>query len=142
MSLAKESRTVTGPVRIDGIWEYPLTVFEDWPGHLRHAQIGACSYAELSNMLMQAASAEYGTFVILLHNFELLNREKNRRDPIVVRRFVRLCEFLANRRDLFRARGFIGLPPPKRQERPPLLRSHPWRTGLRLASQVLRRRYG
>ena len=33
------------PTELQGIWEYPISFSEDWPGHHRHAQITACSFA-------------------------------------------------------------------------------------------------
>src|SRR5207247_8136610 len=78
----------------DGICEYPMTVFNDGTRSLRHAQLGACSFAELEGLLWQALKAGRNSFVILSHNFELLNPAKDRVDDVVVRRFRKLCSFL------------------------------------------------
>ena len=51
------------------------------------------------------------SFVILLHNFELMNQAKNRRDDVVVERFRRLCAFLDRNRKSFCVRGFNGISP-------------------------------
>ena len=39
------------PVLIEGVYEYPVSCFEDCPGHLINAQIGACTVGELVGAL-------------------------------------------------------------------------------------------
>ena len=140
-SLWEGDGAIRGPVQVDKVWEYPLTTFEDWPGHLRHVQVTACSFGELRAMLNQAEEKDYRAFVILFHNFELLTPDKSRPDPVVVGRFRRLCQFLDANRDRFRVRGFSDLPPPESPLQPTPLRSTRWRTGARVLSQLWRRRY-
>lgn len=94
------------PNKINGIYEFPVSVFQDRPNHYRHLQLGACSFSELSNMLYQAEQSQWDYLVIVSHGFELLNRAKNRVDPIVVRRFEKLLRFLADNRDKFRTGCF------------------------------------
>jgi len=132
---------LTDPVRCDNVEEYPMTVFRDGRG-LHHAQLTSCSSAETEGLLWQAQQQGREAFVLLSHNFELLNKAKTQSDPVVVERFRRLCAFLDRNRDNFRTSGFRG-----RQQAAagvqlgPL--SSPWhRTGLRMLEQAYRRRYG
>jgi hypothetical protein len=127
------------PFECAGVWEYPMTVYHDGTGSQRHAQLTACSFAEIESLLWQALEAGRTTFVILSHSVELLNDQRTRRDDIVVKRFMKLCAFLDKHRDSFRTSGFDGLAPPVAGEQPPLLTSPIWRTGHRLAEQVYRR---
>lgn len=135
--------TVVEPIECEGVHEYPMTVFDDGSGSLRHAQLTACSYGELESLLWKALEAERSAFVILSHNFELLNEAKNRPDEVVVKRFRKLCSFLDRNRDSFRVRPFHGLQPRSAAQQQPLpLRSPIWRTGARILEQAYRRRYG
>ena len=132
---------VVDVLRCGTVHEYPMTVFNDGTGSLRHAQLGACSYRELEGLLWQALEAERQSFVILSHNFELLNQSKERADDVVVKRFRRLCSFLSRNRDSFRVCGFRDLQPRSTSRQPAPLESPIWRTVARMAEQVYRRRY-
>jgi len=134
------------PRRLHGVFEFPITFFEDWPGHYRHVQIGACSAGELRHALRSAARSEWYSFVILAHSFELVNRPRRlgvtaTPDWIAIRRFQSLCRFLAGRRDLFRTRTFAELDPQAiptvAAARP--LRSNMVRTAHRCLEQAARR---
>lgn len=46
-------RLIIQPHRIEGIHEYPVSVFNDGR-KLRHMQVGACSYNELENGLRKS----------------------------------------------------------------------------------------
>lgn len=127
------------PVECEGVYEYPMTVFHNGTGSLRHAQVTACSYREMEGLLWQAMESGRKAFVILSHNFELLNGSMNRPDDIVVTRFRKLCTFLDRNRDCFRVRGFHGLTPDLVFPQPPPLTSPIWKTGLRMLEQGLRR---
>ncbi|MEO6924810.1 MAG: hypothetical protein ABI142_13365 [Bryocella sp.] len=105
----KTDDVLTHAARVEGVTEVPITFFQDWPGHVRHAQVCACSFGELSHMLLEAHAAGFTTFVIVCHSFELINRARTRVNRLLVRRFRRLCEFLDQRRDLFRTVGFNDL---------------------------------
>ncbi len=139
-------QTMLQPQQINGVHEFPISFVEDWPGHYRVAQLGACSFAEMSSMLMQAWEKGWNSFVIVSHSFELMNQSKTRADPIVVKRFERLCRFLADNGDKFRTRGFAGLdtadlPAPAGAGEAPL-RSNIGRTAWRYGEQLARRLYG
>lgn len=91
------------PKVLEDIHEYPVTFFRDWPGHFRHAEICACSSAELEHMLLGAYRRKWHALVIVSHSFECIHRDplKPRPNRLVVRRFERLCEFLARNPDKF-----------------------------------------
>ncbi len=132
---------VIDTLECDGIHEIPMTVFSDGTGSLRHAQLTACSFKEMEGLLWQALEMGRSNFVILSHNFELLNEAKNRPDDVVVRRFRQLCSFLDRNRDSFLVRGFQDLEARATAVQPPPLSSPIWKTGARVLEQVYRRRY-
>lgn len=134
-------KTVVDTIEHAGVYEYPMTVFNDGTRALRHAQLTACSYMEMEGLLWQALETERNSFVILSHNFELLNIAKNRPDNVVVDRFNKLFSFLDRNRDSFRVRGFDGLQPQMGMSQPLPLVSPRWKTGARMLEQVYRRRY-
>lgn len=133
--------TLTEPIEIQGVYEYPMTVFRDGTRSLRHAQLTACSYRELERLLWQALEAGRSSFVLLSHSSELMNTAMNRPDDVVVKRFHRLCAFLEKNADCFRVKGFQGLTPVLKQSQPAPLNSPPWMTGLRMIEQAYRRKY-
>ncbi|MBS0492963.1 MAG: polysaccharide deacetylase [Proteobacteria bacterium] len=138
----RPGETIWWPFKHAGICEHPMTVFDDGTGKLRHVQLTACSFKEIEKLLWAALEAGYASFVILSHSFELLSgRERSRSDPVVIRRFRKLCKFLEKNSDSFHLRGFHGLEPEVPMETPPMLRSPIWRTGWRVAEQVYRRIY-
>ena len=128
------------PMEWEGVYEYPMTVFDGGLGGLRHAQLTACSYQEMEGLLWQSLESERKAFVILSHNFELLNPAMNRPDGIVLKRFHKLCSFLDRHRDCFRVRGFHGLMPASVPLQPAPLTSPIWKTGFRILEQGLFRR--
>ena len=86
---------------IEGVAVYPVTVFQDGLGRLRPAQIGACGFDELVHAMWQAFRQGTRDFVIVSHNFEMLKPGTTQPDWVVVRRFEKLCAFLAAYRDSF-----------------------------------------
>lgn len=132
---------VVEPVRCAGVFEYPVTVFNDGTSRPRPTQLTACSYREIEGVLWQALALGRKSFVFLFHNFELLNQRKNRPDYVAVKRFEKLCRFLGQHRECFRVRGFQDLVGTTVTQQPPPLISPLWKTGLRVVEQVLRRRY-
>jgi len=131
--------TLLEPVECDGVYEYPMTVFRSGARSLRHMQLTACSYREMESLLWQALESERKAFIILSHNFELLNSSMSRPDDIVVARFRKLCSFLDRHRDCFHVRGFNGLIPNLPGLQPAPLVSPVWKVGLRMLEQSIRR---
>jgi hypothetical protein len=129
------------PKRIEGVWEYPVTLFEDGTGRYRPAQVGACSFSEIEWLLWRAAENEWDSVVILMHNFELLSQDKCRPDPIVSARLKRLCQFLDLNSDAFETSGFNELVPPAVTADYPIPKSSAVRTGHRVLEQIWRRVY-
>jgi len=87
--------------QIDGVSSYRVTVFRDGLGRLRPANVGACGFAELRQVLLDAQRRGVRHFVIVSHNFEMLKPGSSHPDRIVVARFERLCRFLAEHRSQF-----------------------------------------
>lgn len=133
--------TIVEPIECGGVYEYPITVFKDGTRSLRHAQLTACTYQEMEGLLWHALETGRSSFVILSHNFELLNCAKNRPDDVVVKRFQKLCSFLDRNRDSFRVRGFQELKPQVTQSQPAPLASPIWKTGVRMIEQAYRRKF-
>lgn len=134
------------PTHVEGVYEMPVSYFRDFPNHYRHAQLTACSFPELRSALLQAWKQNWYSFVIVSHSFELL--QPRRRDPsrpkpdkIVIRRFNKLCSFLAENQDKFRTSGFNGISAPVAPVAARLtpLKSTPYGTFQRLVEQVGRR---
>lgn len=124
-----------------GVTEVPMTVYDTGTGRLRHAQLGACSSAEIERLLWSAAESGRSSFVLLWHNFELLAPSKRQADPVVVSRLRRLCGFLDRHRDTFRVRGFHGLGDISPASPAAPLRSSVWCSAWRMTEQLYRRRY-
>ena len=99
------------PFRFGRLSLVPMSSFRDGFGRLRHAQIGACSASEMIEALTGAARRNWWNFVLLSHNFELLVPDSNRPDDYVVRRFEKVCRFLAANRLSLPTVGFDDLPP-------------------------------
>src|SRR5262245_41317486 len=104
------------PTQMGGVHEFPISFFRDGLGRLRHAPLASCSWPELRSALLQARQQEWHAFVIVSHSFELLKpRRKNPAHPLpdrtVIRRFDRLCRFLAENRADFRTASFSAIDP-------------------------------
>jgi hypothetical protein len=127
------------PIQINGVTEYPMTVFQGRGQPLRHVQLTACSFHEIESLLWQAVENERQTFVLLSHGFELLDLARNRPDKIVISRFNKLCNFLDKHRDVFRTRGFNSAPHHLLAEQPAPLTSPLWLTAHRMLEQAYRR---
>lgn len=138
------SEPVLQPRLLEGVIEVPITFFLDRPGHHRHLQLTACSHGEIRAALLQAWSRGWCTAVLVSHSFELVGRRVPGRvvrpDFVVIRRFERLCRFLAQNRDKFRTTTFSELGQVPLSDATPggALRSNPFRTICRMAEQVWR----
>lgn len=118
------------PKQIHGVYEFPVSFFRDYPGHYRHAQLCACSSQELENILLGAWKQGWYSFVLVSHSFELIKYRKQvvggsaSADRIVIKRFERLCRFLANHRDKFCTAVFSEMTPDTIPVMAPLLPLH------------------
>jgi hypothetical protein len=130
------SEDVQFPQRIEGVWEYPLTVFEDGFGRERQLQITACSLPEIISVLWKSLEAGLDHVTILSHNFELLDQSRTRVEPVVLRRFEGLCQFFAEHHDVFDVVGFRGLKPKKQLRQHTALQVSPWGTARRYIEQA------
>lgn len=136
------------PMAMDGVWEFPVSFFSDYPGHFRHAQLCACSFREMRAALEGAHAAGWFAFVIVLHSGELIKRQVGESggltvapDRVNIRRFEQLCQFLGNNRDRFETGTFHGLDPAAVPALAPTqaLRSRLWRTAHRFVEQTASR---
>jgi len=124
---------------IHGVEAYPLSVFRDGMGRLRHAQIGACSVAELAQAMRTAQKLGWSHFVVLSHNFEMLKPNSEEPDRIAAHRFAQFCAFLARNREIFEVGSFgdfSGVPRSTTEVVPHVGFTA---TGRRYAEQALRR---
>lgn len=129
--------------KMGGVIEVPITHFHDRIFGLRHLQLCSISLAEMRSTLSHASDAQRNSAVIISHSFELLNRSRTRANPIHVKRFVGLCEFLAERNDGMSTAGFGDLEPSLLcGENDTLLQSSPILTMHRVSTQLLGRAYG
>jgi hypothetical protein len=139
-------RSLYQPHPIKNIWEFPVSHWTDRLGNQRHAQLCSSSFAELTGALLKAHKAGWHSFVIVSHSFELLKKRRRRidnpaPDPLVVRRFQKLCRFLSDHRDKFRTCGFNDIDPVDLPSHPSqhALRSPVRRTLWRTLEQAYRR---
>jgi hypothetical protein len=104
------------PRLVDGIVEFPITFYSDYPNHFRHAQLCACSFSELREVLLWAWRERWYSFVIVLHSAELVQHKDRPGGQIapnrlVVSRFDKLCRFLSEHSDKFKTAHFHELDP-------------------------------
>jgi hypothetical protein len=138
------------PFSVHGVKEYPMSIFDDKISGLRHAQLTACSFSEIKNMIKQASKLEFEAFVYLFHNFEFLKTKGNAPDLTVVKRFERLCEFLSNNRSDFPTQIFDSESCSSdsrttqniKQVIQPMLVSSKIRTARRISEQMYRKCFG
>jgi hypothetical protein len=138
--------TLLQPEYMEGIFEFPLTIFNEWGGRFRQLQFGGpCSYREMADLLTQAWTRQWHSVVILSHGSELLNRAKTHPDKIVLHRFEKTCRFLADHQDKFQTAWFSEIQPTDFSAKPfkvAPLQSNFLNTGSRYIEQVTRRLYG
>ncbi len=129
------------PIQVGGVFEYPMTVFEDRAGHYRHLQLSACSFSEIESVLRHASDAGWNSLVMLSHNFELMNQRKTGADPIVLQRFRKLAGFLEKHSDEFTTIGFDALDPEPVNSQPALPRVPTSAVMIRHGEQLWRKIY-
>ncbi len=102
----KDSARQLYPSRIEGVAEYPVTLFRDGFGRTRPMQITACSVAEMVQALSRARDQGLPAATLVSHNFELLSADRRRDDRIVTRRFAALSEWLGRNAAQFPTASF------------------------------------
>jgi len=118
--------------QIDGVHSVPVSVYSDGFGRRRSAQVNGSGFAELVDAMDAAEQAGDTEFVIVSHNFEMLKPGKSEPDPVVVRRFERLCGHLSRHRERLRTGLF------ERPADPGAARSPRAATRVRLSSTAVR----
>ncbi len=126
------------PCMIGDIIEVPVAGLYDRPGQMRPAQICALSAAEMRASLVHAVETGRPLFSIVSHSFEMLSRDRQRPNRLVMARFEALCETIATTPGL-KSGGFTDLPPPlpMASSAPSRLPANAMRTARRMAEQVL-----
>ena len=121
---------------VEGVWCYPVSRFTDGLGRARPAQINGCSFEEIRDALDAAERCGQAHFVIVSHNFEMLKPGSSEPDKVVVRRFERLCAWLAAEPSRFQV---SALPARPLGQQGGMHRVGRLSTVRRLAEQALRR---
>lgn len=124
------------PALIEGLIEIPVTQIEQRPGRLRHLQICAVSFDEMRAALIHAADEDHPIVAIVGHSFELATRRGERANPALVRRFEKLCAFLAANRERLPTARFSDLAGLRLDAEAFPLRSGAVRTAARMAQQA------
>lgn len=141
-------RPLLQPEEIHGVHEYPITFFNDLPGHYRPAQLCACSFDELQGLMEEAHQRRWNSFVLLWHGAEMISRHKPGADEprrVLISRFKHLCKYLSKHRSALRTRTFSDLRnsgPSRASTVPPArhpLRSSALRTAQRMLKQAIAR---
>ncbi len=124
------------PYRQDGIVELPVSGFHDRPGHFRPAQICAISAGEMKRALAHAADTNMPVFTVVTHSFEMLSRDRQRPNHMVIARFEAMARAIAQHPGLTTA-GYGDLRPGDYPENDlPRLGPDLIRTGWRFAEQA------
>jgi peptidoglycan/xylan/chitin deacetylase (PgdA/CDA1 family) len=130
-------REQVAAVRRLGVIEIPVAGLYDRPGHFRPAQICAISSGEMAAALDHAADAGHALFTIVTHSFEMLSRDRQRPNRMVMDRFTALCRKIAAHPGLTAA-TFDALDPnlAARENAQPRFESSRLRTMRRQAEQM------
>lgn len=128
MCLVSPGTVTNTPWQVGGLWEVPVTSFRTGSllmSKVKPLDIAGVSFAEIRRVLEQAEQRGPGTVTMVLHSFSFLKRadvqfRRMKPDRLVIRRFRRLCRFLAAERARFPVRTFagsgepqVGVPEPK-----------------------------
>ncbi|HEX8572712.1 MAG TPA: polysaccharide deacetylase [Allosphingosinicella sp.] len=124
------------PVRLEGVTEVPVSQIDQGKRGLRHLQVCAVSFAELRAALLHADRHAHPVVTIVGHSFELAARGGDRPNPMLVRRFERLCGFLAEHRERLPTAHFADLADVRLDSAASPLRSPALRTAARMAQQL------
>lgn len=122
------------PVSHCGMKEFPISAITSHNGQ-RHAQLAALSFEEIRAAITHAQQSKWPGFCIVSHSFELYNRDTQRPNTLLCRRFEEMCEWLGGSPDVFSA-GFNDLNVDLGGGKLPLLPFNYVRAGFRVAEQL------
>ena len=124
------------PISLAGVVEIPITQIEQGSGRLRHLQICAVSFDEMRAALDHAADRAHPIATIVGHSFELAARGGKVANPLLVRRFEKLCAFLAEQSERLPTASFADLGDLALEAEASPLPSRAFRTAARMAQQA------
>jgi hypothetical protein len=124
------------PAMLGGVIEIPVTQIEQRAGRLRHLQICAVSFDEMRAALLHASGHGHPVATIVGHSFELAAGGGRRANAVLVRRFERLCRFLADHRERLPTAHFADLGDLSIEADASPLPFGPLRTAARMAQQA------
>lgn len=142
--------TYTQPVRLEDIWELPVTKFIDRPpGGYRPLHVCATSFAEFRTVLEHASLRDWFAVVIVLHSFEFVRVGQRAGDRsvspqrLLASRFEQLCRYLAENSELYETCHFADLDESAlaRADQPAIPVSSYARTAMRHIQQLASRLY-
>ena len=125
------------PLVHHGVIEVPVACIEDFGGRLRHGQITALSLHELTALVAHAREHRIPSLTLVSHSFELMSRDRTRRNRVVARRFERFCAALAAMPGCHTATYSAEPPAPEPQGPAPVPRFSPLVGGARLVEQAV-----
>jgi len=124
------------PAEVNGVVEVPVTQIGQGSGGLRHLQICAVSFDEMRAALLHADREDHPVVTLVSHSFELAARGGRRANGLLVRRFEKLCRFLAENEGPLPTAHFTDLVDLPLEAQASPLRSSPLRTAARMAEQA------
>lgn len=134
------ARTQHLPVEHCGVVEVPIGCIATGRNRLRHAQLTALSAAEMRYAIMYNAAHGAPCFTLVSHSFELLSNDRSRINRIVRRRFLSLCDNLAQLPGVSTGTYATNPPQPVPAEKlhvSTVLPFNPLRAGLRIGAQMV-----
>jgi hypothetical protein len=143
----KFNTTLRDTTHINGVYEFPVTYFNDIGSHPRHLQLTACSLSELKFVLKSAWKQQRNSCTIVLHSFEWIRRHnKNNQkshdlDEICLKRFEKLCQFIAHNQDKYNTPAYGDAIKNGIDSSPSDIQSNILRTAGRLIKQIQRKIY-
>jgi len=126
------------PIERHGVIEVPISCVGDALSGLRHAQLTALSFREITAALHHARAHAIACFTLVSHSFELLCRDRQRVNRVLRGRFDKLCAALAQMPGV--ATVTYAAAPPQVGADPldvPVLPGTPMLTGTRIVEQAI-----
>lgn len=120
-----------------GVIEVPIACVGDFGAGLRHGQVTALTLSELTGLVAHARDHDLGSVTIVSHSFELMSRDRVRRNRVVARRFERFCEELGQLPGCRSATYAFTAPVSAVSDAAPVLGLNPLTGGVRLFEQAV-----